>query len=317
MEEVRCEQILQVREEGQKYPLEELRVVEWNIERGYLLDQLIEELGSLQADLVLLQEVDHQNKRTNNKDVGREIALGLKLPYFAYGVEFEEIESPKRSAIRQGGGTHGNAIISRYPILESHIIRLPQAWDWSKSSSQPRRGGRMALACVVQVGNERVGCVSVHLENWCGAHQRRAQFRCMIEQLDLINFPSQRIIGGDMNTIIGTFGIAYGLNPFSWQDIYERLKSIWYPEAQRWEMEMKDLIGKEPGTLSDPFDKRYDGTIYQLFGWYQPKLDWLLYHLQDHPITKKSIGGRTTGPIGQRLSDHKWLFVAFHWSVGD
>lgn len=118
----------------------ELRVLCWNIERGYLLDAIISQIKSKNPDILLLQEVDNGNERTLNKDCAKEIAIGLGMKYYIYGVEFNEIHSPRRTPILQGGGTHGNAIISRFPIKQPKIISLPIAHDWSSSYRQPRNG---------------------------------------------------------------------------------------------------------------------------------------------------------------------------------
>jgi endonuclease/exonuclease/phosphatase family metal-dependent hydrolase len=157
-----------------------LRVGQWNIERGLnfelirsaLSDQdkflnetaaqarnnprrreLIEsQLATLQdADVLILNEVDWGMKRTEYRDVARELALALHMNY-AYGVEFVEVDpvfdlgseqvhlpdaqedqrlqkdlqvDPQRYH-----GLHGTAILSRYPIEHAHILRLPVCYDW-------------------------------------------------------------------------------------------------------------------------------------------------------------------------------------------
>lgn len=42
----------------------ELKVVQWNIERGYKLDGIIQELKKLDADIIGLQEIDIQCERS-------------------------------------------------------------------------------------------------------------------------------------------------------------------------------------------------------------------------------------------------------------
>ena len=192
-----------------------LKVVCWNIERGYLVDQIIDELKKLDADVLLLQEVDVNNKRTFEKNVGEEIAKGLNLSYLLYGVEFNEIFSPGRSKLLQGGGSHGNCIISRYPISSGKLIVLPKKCEWGNSKSQPRTGDRMAIVGVVnteQFGD--VTCVSVHLENFCGPIERREQFRYLLSELDKLDLPQKRIIGGDMNTIVTGLAFFFAMNIF-------------------------------------------------------------------------------------------------------
>lgn len=47
-----------------------LRVVQWNIERGLEFDAIVATLKKLQADVLLIQEVDNGCDRTQGRDVG-------------------------------------------------------------------------------------------------------------------------------------------------------------------------------------------------------------------------------------------------------
>ena len=51
-----------------------IRVATWNIDRGYRLSNIITALQRVAPDICLLQEVDLHDRRTGNRDVGREIA---------------------------------------------------------------------------------------------------------------------------------------------------------------------------------------------------------------------------------------------------
>jgi len=156
-----------------------LRVALWNIERGLNFEQirsaltdrtafqrvmktqgldlrqkeLIDsQLGKLQdVDVLVLNEADWGMKRTEYRDVTRELAAALHMNY-AFGVEFvevdpvfdldtEELHLPdaqqdqrlqKDLQVDQERyhGLHGTAILSRYPIGSAHILRLPVCYDW-------------------------------------------------------------------------------------------------------------------------------------------------------------------------------------------
>lgn len=153
-----------------------LRIAEWNINRGVkerdiewalsgnteLLRNaekvtakkrrvLRDELKHLAAsDVVVLDEVDMGEKRTNYRNVTRGLAKALHMNY-VYGVEFIELEriylgvkkldSPdlprQRSAAETFGvnprryqGLEGTALLSRYPIRSAKVVRLPDAYDW-------------------------------------------------------------------------------------------------------------------------------------------------------------------------------------------
>jgi len=73
----------------------DVRVIQWNIERGYKLPQIIEELKNNDADIICLQEIDISCERSSNKNVGEEIAKGTLLltrqhnfKLFGYCLEF-------------------------------------------------------------------------------------------------------------------------------------------------------------------------------------------------------------------------------------
>jgi endonuclease/exonuclease/phosphatase family metal-dependent hydrolase len=132
------------------------------------------QLSTLQgADVLVLNEVDLGMKRTDYRDVARDLAEALHMNY-AYGVEFVEVDplfelgtekvhlaSPQQDVRLQADlsvdkdlyrGLHGTAILSRYPIVSARIFRLPPCYDWygqeSKKIAQLERGKRWAARTV-------------------------------------------------------------------------------------------------------------------------------------------------------------------------
>lgn len=91
-----------------------LRVATWNIHHARGLDdrvdiaRIADELRGLDADFVLLQEVDVGVRRTDGVDIPAELArmLGMHAA-FAKNIPYQ-------------GGEYGNAILSRWPIVEQH-----------------------------------------------------------------------------------------------------------------------------------------------------------------------------------------------------
>jgi len=51
-----------------------LGVMNWNISRGFKLQGIVEFLADANADLILLQEVDLNARRTHRLNIAREIA---------------------------------------------------------------------------------------------------------------------------------------------------------------------------------------------------------------------------------------------------
>jgi len=186
-----------------------LRVGQWNIERGLNFDLIrsalansgefrrlsgIEhgvgprqkttvesQLATLQGvDVLILNEADWGMKRTEYRDVTRDLAATLHMNY-AYGVEFVEVdpvfglgtEQVHLTDAQQGQrlrqdlqvdrqrylGLHGTAILSRYPIVRARILRLPVCYDWYakeyKAISKLEHGRRWSAHKIFQERVER------------------------------------------------------------------------------------------------------------------------------------------------------------------
>jgi endonuclease/exonuclease/phosphatase family metal-dependent hydrolase len=175
-----------------------LRLGLWNIERGLnfrliqsaltdtsefesLTDNLIRASGSRReqieaqlatlqgVDVLVLNEVDLGVKRTEYRDIARELAAALHMNY-AYGVEFVEVDpifelgtekvhlpdaredqrlqEDLRVDRDRYKGLHGTAILSRYPIRSARVLRLPVCYDWfggeATDAAQIEKGKRWA-----------------------------------------------------------------------------------------------------------------------------------------------------------------------------
>jgi endonuclease/exonuclease/phosphatase family metal-dependent hydrolase len=144
------------------------RVVDWNIERGTHLAGVIEFLKKCKADLIFLQEVDLNARRTHHLDVAREIAQSLQLN-FVFGKEFEELtQGSRRSPAYQGQAT-----LSPWPIKNARLIRFRRQtrfWEphWYLPRIEPfqeRFGGRIALAADIEVSGQVLTTYNLHLES--------------------------------------------------------------------------------------------------------------------------------------------------------
>src|SRR5216683_2867828 len=96
-----------------------IRIVNWNIDRGLKLRGVIEFLDSTKADIILLQEVDLNARRTHHINVASEIAKKLEMNY-VFGREFQELTQGSKSS----PAYHGQATLSRWPLSGSRIIRF-------------------------------------------------------------------------------------------------------------------------------------------------------------------------------------------------
>lgn len=223
--------------ERPEQPSRPIKLLQWNIERGYQLAGIIEELRRIDADIISLQEVDVGCDRSGGADTGVAIAQALGLNY-AFFCEFEELRSPLRDARSQGGGVHGNAILSKWPFSELAVVRhRHHPVDWNNPAHplarrEPRRGERAVLRAVVETPQGPVVVYNAHLEVFCGLLARIAQLadifadaRSMADR----GFQHQAILG-DMNTM--AHGIAR-LSPHYCTD-HMRYRSIGMDEAAVW-----------------------------------------------------------------------------------
>ncbi len=172
---------------------DDLKIVTWNIERGTEYDAILEVLRSLNADVVLLQEVDWSCRRTNYRDVPRDLAGALGMNWVAAG-EFQEIGegNGRRPAIT------GQAILSRFPIEHAEVLRFSaqDRWRWSINPIQPRRGGRMAL----KARTAGMMVYNTHIESGDNEALQRRQIEEIIA--DQSRSPARGapvLIGGDFN----------------------------------------------------------------------------------------------------------------------
>jgi endonuclease/exonuclease/phosphatase family metal-dependent hydrolase len=180
-----------------------LRVATWNIERGLEFDalkaaltndqrffrrlkpamrgsrfnlaQILEQATALsRADIVILNEVDWGLKRTDYRNVARELATAMRMNY-VFGVEFVEVDPVSLGTETLEGetsadkakmienirvdknrtlGLHGTAILSRLPLTNSRVVQfVKQGHDWygeekdgiSKLEEGKRKGAKLVF----------------------------------------------------------------------------------------------------------------------------------------------------------------------------
>ncbi len=181
-------------------PIDGLRVVEWNVERGQSLDKAIRLMKRVNADVWVLNETDLYGTPSGGVVVAREIARALGYSYVT-ATEFVELRADRR-------GSSGDAIVSRYPIrtatrIDTPIFEQHGGYDWANSKGEPRCGQRSALRAVVEVPTERgtleVPVVALHLENKANSDVRKRQFEAVVDALVV---PGEAtVVAGDLNTI--------------------------------------------------------------------------------------------------------------------
>jgi endonuclease/exonuclease/phosphatase family metal-dependent hydrolase len=166
-----------VRLAADRAEVDTLHIVTYNIEFALRVDSAIALLASDSAlrgaDVVLLQEMD---------DAGtRRIAETLGMSYRYYPATFNL--KYRRDV--------GNAVLSRWPIVEDSKIVLPHRSRFVGTH-------RTATAATVRIGDSLVRVYSTHLGTIAnvGPEARRNQLRTILADAD--RYPKV-IIGGDLN----------------------------------------------------------------------------------------------------------------------
>ncbi len=169
-----------------------LRVVSFNIEYGIRVDSAIAVFAGDSAlrnpDVVLLQEMDEKGTRR--------VADTLGMWYVYYPAVFRF-------------STHrdlGNAILTRWPIVEDRKIVLPHLSRFVQSQ-------RAATAATIRVGEALVRVYSLHLGTMAGLAPaaRRDQLEAVLA--DAERYP-RVVLGGDLNDP-GIGGIARDMG-YAW-----------------------------------------------------------------------------------------------------
>jgi endonuclease/exonuclease/phosphatase family metal-dependent hydrolase len=164
--------------------IDRLRIVTFNVRDGGIDPALLaasfrSQPNLASADIVMLQEVVAfpEEGATRVSRLAQELGLGW---FYA----------PAR---REHAGTLGDAILSRYPLEDLAVMRLPLA---------PHKRQRIAAKANLRLGDRVIALMTTHLDTSLNITERILQIRPAI-----IDLPTSAIVGGDFNT-----------NPYAWQE---------------------------------------------------------------------------------------------------
>ena len=184
------------------WPRSSIRVVDWNIDRGLKLSEIIDFLGDSKADVFLLQEVDINAYRTHQLNIAQEIARKLRLNY-VFGREFVELTQGSKTS----PAYHGQTTLSRWKMSNSSVIHFQRQSDfwkprWFKprlSAFQERLGGRIALASEINMQGLPILTYNLHLESRSDDELRLAQLNEVLRHAAAYDPARLLIVAGDLN----------------------------------------------------------------------------------------------------------------------
>jgi endonuclease/exonuclease/phosphatase family metal-dependent hydrolase len=179
-----------------------LRVVSWNIERGLQFPKILQFLRTMDADLLLLQEVDLNAHRTLRRDIAHELGRALNLNY-AFGMEFQELSQGTAAS----PAYHGMATLARWPLSRARIIRFrDQSAFWKPHwfvpdvpAFQRRLGGRIALVSEITIHTRKFVTYNLHLESRGDDALRLRQLQEVLADCGRYEDQPMFVIGGDFN----------------------------------------------------------------------------------------------------------------------
>jgi endonuclease/exonuclease/phosphatase family metal-dependent hydrolase len=188
-----------------------LRVLSYNIhkciggvDRRYEPQRIAEVIARQEADVLLLQEVDDGVPRSNGDRQAEVLGDLLGMKYRSW---FPNVDV-------RGGGTYGNAILSRYPLIESTNIDLSIRFKKKRS----------VLHGVIRVRHDDVDR-TVHVFNMhlgLARFERRIQLAKFLDSHPFsgLHHETPVVVGGDLNDVYGRLGEL--LRPAGFRSIERR-----------------------------------------------------------------------------------------------
>lgn len=225
------------------------RFLAWNLERGIEYEGQLAELQQhpylVSSDVLLLTETDVGMARSGNRAIAQDLARELGMccafvPCYLNLAKGAGIEND--FAGENEYGLHGNAILSRYPILNVRPVHLSNGKD-KMAGREKRLGRQTALAAEIGFPNFTATAVSVHLDAQSSQRHRRDQ---MAGILDALPAGGPVVIGGDWNTTTYNSSRAFRAIMGFWLRVFMGVDNVignhYLHPYNRFEKELFDLL---------------------------------------------------------------------------
>lgn len=197
-----------------------LRLLSYNIhkcigglDRRYEPERVRDTIAHYDPDIVLLQEVDAGCRRSNHHHQVDLLGHMLEMRHRTW---FPNVRV-------RGGGTYGNAILSRFPLTEASNIDL----------SIPLKKKRSVLHARYRVRLKKRGGLTTRTLHVYNLHlglsgaERKVQLRRFLESEPLTRLHDRTpiIVGGDFNDVWGTLGPKI-LEPAGFRGVERSLRTF-------------------------------------------------------------------------------------------
>lgn len=255
------------------------------------LSVIAQHINEAKPDVVLLQEVDLNSKRSGYVDELRWLLDHTYFNYAAYGSQWKSQFVPSDGL---GRLDEGNAILSRWPITHAERISLPLRGDQDALEKYFYERCCMIEAQIEIPGFQNFYVVNIHASAFATddtKHQHIIRFK---DELDKIGGAGNRFVaGGDMNTLPpGSDSTDYCI---------------------------------EDRCAGESFHHQGDNPLHKEGSNYTPESQWMvpLYSdykcaipLSDYALAQSNYFTHTTRP------EHSWdrtldyLFTNSHWRAG-
>ena len=189
--------------EVEKLPITQLRVACYNIahgrgiavsnweggnrdERMTRLDRIADLLRRIDADVVVLNEVDFDCTWSYSVNQARHLAEESGYPYWAEerNLDFRFLAWKWR---------FGNAVLSRYPITNAEVVDLPGYSAWETVLA----GKKRSILCDLRVGDRTVRVIGAHLSHRSESLRVRSAV-ALVNCATTSTLPT--IVAGDLNS---------------------------------------------------------------------------------------------------------------------
>ena len=174
----------------EKAPTDELKIVSYNIRwRGgddlkQIVKMLKEDPQVGGAQVIGLQEVDRNKKRTGNVNTARQLAEAL-------GMRYAWAAPPSTDA--DGEEETGVTILSVFPMSDVSRVLL--------NNEGPEGRRRVAVGATLHVGRGLLRFYSVHAETRMPVEKKVSHWRTVLDDLQLYPQVKRAVVVGDFNTI--------------------------------------------------------------------------------------------------------------------